>query len=608
MQLQAPELVDDLVLEFETGARWVIQAKAGPSVRVEWNRDRPFGKALRQLYHGATGQQIDLSAESLDRLELATDHRAHTSVTAFGEWLEKARRHYDWTRFAAAATGPEVEWAQKLPELLEAEAGDPVLTFLKKLHLRRAPAPDEWWSRLRGRLIVAGVPDSETADQILSLLLAKVADVAPYAGQLHADDLRRACEGVPGLPRPGPPPFRIYRQPTEDDLYTALRMPPTRLDHFVPRPELDAALDAGQGILVACRPGSGKSHALIKLALARPDWPVVVVARHFRADDLGRLAAALRRLHGPYHLLWDDVHEKPGLFADAVQRLAERGDTLRVLAAYRDQYQAAVGERVTPDLCRRAGLRAEPLRLRPFDADQAAEMTRAVAGALDLELDAATRVAYGRHVQRGDGGPLFALSTGLLLREKEQAGEGVRAADVARLPDDLLATWRHLYERLADRPHGLPMQNLLGVLGFLHHVGCPLRTRLAELLHTRVLGHSQGEFVGAARALAGEGWLQRELADRLAFERHGVLYGELSDEDARHAIDAEVAARRGGLHGAVMVSDAFFPFRDGVEVGLREGVAAVLQPGGSLNDYQAIEACNEYGAAMVFTGQRAFKH
>jgi len=57
-----------------------------------------------------------------------------------------------------------------------------------------------------------------------------------------------------------------------------------------------------------------------------------------------------------------------------------------------------------------------------------------------------------------------------------------------------------------------------------------------------------------------------------------------------------------------MVSDAFFPFRDGVDVGLSEGVTAVVQPGGSLNDYQSIEACNESGATMAFTGQRSFKH
>jgi phosphoribosylaminoimidazolecarboxamide formyltransferase / IMP cyclohydrolase len=69
-----------------------------------------------------------------------------------------------------------------------------------------------------------------------------------------------------------------------------------------------------------------------------------------------------------------------------------------------------------------------------------------------------------------------------------------------------------------------------------------------------------------------------------------------------------VAAEKGGLIGAAMVSDAFFPFRDGVDVGIREGIRAVIQPGGSENDYQVIEACNEAGVAMVFTGQRSFKH
>ncbi len=77
---------------------------------------------------------------------------------------------------------------------------------------------------------------------------------------------------------------------------------------------------------------------------------------------------------------------------------------------------------------------------------------------------------------------------------------------------------------------------------------------------------------------------------------------------------AEIAARKAkrngeaSLKGAVMVSDGFFPFRDGVEVGLREGVTAVAQPGGSVRDREVIEACNEYSAAMVFTGERSFRH
>ena len=69
-----------------------------------------------------------------------------------------------------------------------------------------------------------------------------------------------------------------------------------------------------------------------------------------------------------------------------------------------------------------------------------------------------------------------------------------------------------------------------------------------------------------------------------------------------------MAREYGVLIGAAMVSDAFFPFRDGVDVGIKEGVTSVIQPGGSGNDYQSIEACNEAGVTMVYTGQRSFKH
>ena len=59
-----------------------------------------------------------------------------------------------------------------------------------------------------------------------------------------------------------------------------------------------------------------------------------------------------------------------------------------------------------------------------------------------------------------------------------------------------------------------------------------------------------------------------------------------------------------------MISDGFFPFRDGVDVGIRQGITAVAQPGGSIRDREVIAACNEADpqVAMVFTGQRAFKH
>jgi phosphoribosylaminoimidazolecarboxamide formyltransferase/IMP cyclohydrolase len=75
-------------------------------------------------------------------------------------------------------------------------------------------------------------------------------------------------------------------------------------------------------------------------------------------------------------------------------------------------------------------------------------------------------------------------------------------------------------------------------------------------------------------------------------------------------LEARARAAHAGLAGSVLVSDGFFPFRDGVDAAIREGVAAIAQPGGSLRDAEVIMACNEAcpQVAMVFTGQRAFRH
>jgi phosphoribosylaminoimidazolecarboxamide formyltransferase / IMP cyclohydrolase len=68
----------------------------------------------------------------------------------------------------------------------------------------------------------------------------------------------------------------------------------------------------------------------------------------------------------------------------------------------------------------------------------------------------------------------------------------------------------------------------------------------------------------------------------------------------------EVARER--ARGSVLASDAFFPFSDGVEVAARAGVAAVLQPGGSLRDPEVIAVAEEAGIAMYVTGWRVFRH
>lgn len=120
------------------------------------------------------------------------------------------------------------------------------------------------------------------------------------------------------------------------------------------------------------------------------------------------------------------------------------------------------------------------------------------------------------------------------------------------------------------------------------------------------IGTGEQDRVGVAEIARDKAY--RKLADRYCFEELRIAYNDLKDLQKKEEIDERVALEKGGLIGATMVSDAFFPFRDGVDVGLREGVSSVIQPGGSLNDYQSIEACNEAGATMVYTGQRSFKH
>ena len=78
-------------------------------------------------------------------------------------------------------------------------------------------------------------------------------------------------------------------------------------------------------------------------------------------------------------------------------------------------------------------------------------------------------------------------------------------------------------------------------------------------------------------------------------------------DSVRIAIEKARAAEL-DLAGSVLASDAFFPFDDGPRLAFDAGVKAVIQPGGSKRDEDVIAACNEVGAAMVFTARRHFRH
>jgi phosphoribosylaminoimidazolecarboxamide formyltransferase/IMP cyclohydrolase len=126
------------------------------------------------------------------------------------------------------------------------------------------------------------------------------------------------------------------------------------------------------------------------------------------------------------------------------------------------------------------------------------------------------------------------------------------------------------------------------------------------------IGTGEQDRVGVAEIARDKAY--RKLADWIAWEKYTTPYNDLvmkfGDEGKKRmaAIDEEVKAKHGGLQGCSMVSDAFFPFRDGAEVGIREGISAIVQPGGAMRDWDVIDCCNDANVAMVFTGQRSFRH
>ncbi len=130
------------------------------------------------------------------------------------------------------------------------------------------------------------------------------------------------------------------------------------------------------------------------------------------------------------------------------------------------------------------------------------------------------------------------------------------------------------------------------------------------------IGTGEQDRVGVAEIAVHKAYIK--YADILCFDEYGIPYADLllaieqekRDRSQKEAIDSQVKKDKANLPGSVMISDAFFPFRDGADVGIEEGVTAILQAGGSMRDFETIEACNEADpkVAMMFTGQRSFKH
>jgi phosphoribosylaminoimidazolecarboxamide formyltransferase / IMP cyclohydrolase len=131
---------------------------------------------------------------------------------------------------------------------------------------------------------------------------------------------------------------------------------------------------------------------------------------------------------------------------------------------------------------------------------------------------------------------------------------------------------------------------------------------------TAAIGTGEQDRVGVVEIAVFKAYTK--FMDKEVFKKYGVPYAVFKLEAEKGSrkmedlleIEKYTREQKAGLIGSVVVSDGFFPFRDGVDAAIKQGVSGVIQPGGSERDFEVIEACNEADVTMVFAGQRLFKH
>ncbi|MCL1856066.1 MAG: IMP cyclohydrolase [Kiritimatiellaeota bacterium] len=383
------------------------------------------------------------------------------------------------------------------------------------------------------------------------------------------------------------------------------------------------------------------------LVYEKAAWVIDGIAKGLRYGENPGQEAALYRLVNGNLALGEVTSIQPGRYLASDVELLQSGkhpgktnitdvdNALNILRYLMDTPCAVIVKHNNPCGVAKAGTLAEAYA-KAYRADRVAAFGGAIALNRACDMDTARQIAeqYAEVVAAPEFAPgvmeLFATKKNLRVMRigniaKLAAFAGERFVEMKSLIDGgIIAQWSFVPEartvdgflpaeteyqgkRYAVNRAPTPQELDDMLFGWLVEAGVTSNSVLYVKDGATVgIGTGEQDRVGVAEIARDKAY--RKLADWLSWERHRTAYNALADASAKAAIDEEVAARKGDIIGSVMVSDAFFPFRDGIDVGLREGVTAIVQPGGSLRDFEVIEACNEHNAAMRFTGQRSFRH
>jgi AICAR transformylase/IMP cyclohydrolase PurH len=268
------------------------------------------------------------------------------------------------------------------------------------------------------------------------------------------------------------------------------------------------------------------------------------------------------------------------------------------VAAARDEEPLAVPYRRARDCDAQAAFGATVGLNRPVDAGTAEEIMSTVIecvvapgyeeGALDILRSGASR-KRNRELRVVQVGNLDALA-------RHDGDDLTGLAEVRVLTDGCLVVSTPLVSRVRSAQDLLPAATSHPQRGAIACERSPSPSEADDLVfawHVAVQVRSNAVVIAKSRATLGVGTGEQDRIGALE-QAVGKYRRKYQGEDS--------------LEGAVLASDGYFAFRDCVEAAAQAGLTAIVQPGGSLNDYEVIQACNEAGIALVFTGERCFSH
>jgi phosphoribosylaminoimidazolecarboxamide formyltransferase/IMP cyclohydrolase len=311
-----------------------------------------------------------------------------------------------------------------------------------------------------------------------------------------------------------------------------------------------------------------------------------------------RLAQPMRYGENPHQQAAFYVEDKPpaGSIASARQlqgkelsynNIADADAALECVKAFPESPACVIVKHANP-----CGIGLGGNLLEAYDKAYATDPTSAFGGiiAFNQPLDAATAAAI---VARQFVEVIIAPSVESAAREALSAKQNVRVLECGVWPGDAVGSWD--YKRVnggllvQERDEGLVKREDIKIV--------TRRRPTVEELEDLWFAWRAAKFVKSNAIVYAK---NRQTV--------GVGAGQMS-----RVYSAKIAALKAGdeglaVTGSVMASDAFFPFRDGIDSAAAVGVVAVIQPGGSVRDQEVIDAADEHGMAMVFTGMRHFRH